>query len=333
MFKVSAQIRQIESSLILPDDTVERVFTGGHFLEGPAAAPDGSIYFSDLIWTFKYAETPGKIPAGTIFKYNPGSGQTTVFRSPSGMSNGITFSPKGQMYVAEGADYGGRCIVRTDLSTGLSYIAAGKYRDRPLTSPNDLVSDSKGRIYFTDPRYLGHESIEQPVQGVYRLDPDGKVQLIAVDAGKPNGITISPDEKTIYIASLGSSETDILDSGVLPGRSILEALLVYDLHPDGTITFRKILVDFSTRPEKYGPDGITTDKEGNIVAAQADWPHVLVFSPDGKELGKIPVPEGPCNVEFGRGEESNVLYIAAWTSLYRVRTTLEGWHFPVLNKH
>jgi gluconolactonase len=246
------------------------------------------------------------------------------------MATGITFTPDGQMYLAEGSDYGGRRIIRTDLSSGLSYIAAGKYRNRPFNAPNDLVCDSKGRIYFTDPRYLGDEPIEQPVQGVYRLDPDGKVQLIAADAGRPNGIAISPDEKTIYVASLGDMNTDFPLPEGLPSRSVLEAIIAYNLHPDGKLSFRKILIDFSTRPEKIAPDGITTDAEGNIIAAQADWPYVLVFSPEGKEVGKIPMPEGPCNVEFGRGEESNVLYITAWTSLYRVRTKLNGWHFPIV---
>ena len=91
--------------------------------------------------------------------------------------------------------------VKTDMKTGKSVILAGLFNERPFNAPNDLVSDDMGRIYFTDPRYFGRESIEQPVDGVYRIDTDGSVHLIIANAGKPNGITISPDQKTLYVKS------------------------------------------------------------------------------------------------------------------------------------
>jgi gluconolactonase len=320
---------QADTSLVASGATIERVWTGGYFLEGPAAAPDGSLYFSDLAWNFRFRDTPTAVAAGTLRRYDPRTGTTTVVLSPSGMSNGIAFGPDGQMYVAHGADFGLRQISRIDPKTGLAYIAAARYRGRPFNAPNDLVVDSRGRVFFTDPRYLGDEPIEQPVQGVYRLDPDGSVHLIAADLGKPNGIALSPDERTLYVVSVGTSETDFPMADKLPTRSLLEAIAAYDLSPDGAATFRRLVVDFSARPdrpERNGPDGITTDRYGNIFATHAAWNAVVAFDPQGRELGRIPIPEGAANLEFGRGNEVDVLYLAAQTSLYRVRVKTRGWH-------
>src|SRR2546427_4239784 len=129
------------------------------------------------------------------------------------MSNGIEFDEQGRMVVAEGAGFGGRRITRTDMKTGKAVILAGLYNGRPFNSPNDLVLDARGRIYFTDPRYSGYEPVEQPVQGVYRIDPDGRVSLVAANAGKPNGIAVSPDQATLYVASLDNGS---LDEGLPP---------------------------------------------------------------------------------------------------------------------
>ena len=85
--------------------------------------------------------------------------------------------------------------------TGKSDIIAGLYEGKPFNSPNDLTIDEQGRIYFTDPRYVGHEPVEQPVMGVYRIDTDGSVHLVIADSGKPNGIAVSPDQKTLYVGS------------------------------------------------------------------------------------------------------------------------------------
>ena len=125
------------------------------------------------------------------------------------MSNGIKFDAEGNMIVAEGADYGGRRVIRTDMKTGKSYIIAGLFEGRPFNSPNDITIDEKGRIYFSDPRYLGHEPIDQPVQAVYRIDPDGTIHRIITDAGKPNGVCVSPDQKTLYVVSNDNGTTGI----------------------------------------------------------------------------------------------------------------------------
>jgi gluconolactonase len=190
-------------TIAAPDADFEMLFDAGFFLESPAAAPDGSVYFSDIGYTSRSG-----MQAGHIWRYNPKTSSTAIFRSPSGMANGITFDLKGDMIVAEGADFGGRCIIRTDMNTGKSFIIAGLYKGRPFNSPNDLAIDNLGRIYFTDPRYLGHEPIEQPVMGIYRIDPDGLVSLLAANVWKPNGIAISPDQR-LYMSFQSVISTQI----------------------------------------------------------------------------------------------------------------------------
>ena len=186
-----------------PGARLDRIFDGGCILtEGVAAGHDGMVYFSDITFTAFCKDPSGKFrQAGNIWKHNPKTGETTIFRSPSGMSNGIKFDRDGNMIAALGADFGGRMLIKTDMKTGQSYIIAGLYDGRPFNALNDVTIDEKGRMYFTDPRYLGHEPIFQDGFAAYRLDPDGTVTRVASNCGKCNGILISPDQKTMYIIS------------------------------------------------------------------------------------------------------------------------------------
>ena len=306
---------QLAAQIFAPGAKLEKLFTGGHLTEGVAVAPDGTVFFSDITFT-----TETGMQAGHIMRYDPRTNKTTVYRSPSGMSNGLKFDSQGRMIAAEGADYGGRRITRTDLSTGKSVILAGLFEGKPFNSPNDLAIDQQGRIYFSDPRYLGHEPIEQPVMAVYRLDPNGKVHRIITDASKPNGVAISPDQKTLYVVTNddGLLGFDQMPKGT-PARKGRMELNAYSLHPDGTATFRALLVNYA--PED-GPDGLVCDAAGNIFAALRNEKRfgVGVYSPTGKELAYLPTPERPTNVGFGRGTEANTLYITAGGSLYRIKT-------------
>jgi gluconolactonase len=309
---------QGDPSIVAPTARLERLFGEAIFTEGPAQAPDGSVYFSDITLVKRSG-----YQAGHIWRWDPRTGTTTVFRSPSGMSNGIEFDAEGRMVVAEGAGFGGRRITRTDMKTGKSVILAGLFNGRPFNSPNDLILDARGRIYFTDPRYSGHEPVEQPVQGVYRIDLDGRVSLVAADVGKPNGIPVSPDQATLYIASLDNGSLDDLppDTPTTNGRM---ALLAYDLAPDGSARFRRTVVDFAPG---IGPDGVSVDRDGNIYGAiPAPRPGIHVFSPAGKELAYISTPETPTNVKFGRGADHQTLFITAGKSLYRIHVERVGYH-------
>lgn len=323
--------------IVPPNAVVEKLFESKVLTEGVAVAPDGMVYFSEITFSHKSRDKKGAIDAGFIWKFDPNTQKTTIFRSPSGMSNGIKFDASGNMLVAEGADYGGRRVTRTDMQTGKTQIIAALFEGRPLNSPNDITIDEQGRIYFSDPRYLGHEPIDQPVVGVYRLDTDGSLHRIITDAGKANGVCISPDQKTLYVVSNENGGTAIerlakvgdatqADKVGIPLRKGLMALQAYDLAADGTATFRKILVDYAPFD---GPDGLTVDKDGNLyVAVRADnRPGICVYSPEGRELAYIQT-EVPTNVGFGRGKDANLLYITAGASLYRIRLNREGYQLP-----
>jgi gluconolactonase len=311
---------QISGQIFPSGARLEKLYEGGHLTEGAAVAPDGSVYFSDITFTKETA-----MQAGHILKYNPATGKTSVYRSPSGMSNGIKFDAQGRMVVAEGADFGGRRITRTDLTTGKSVILAGLYEGRPFNSPNDVTIDRQGRIYFSDPRYLGHEPVEQPVMAVYRIDPNGSVHRIITDAGKPNGVAVSPDQKTLYVVSNddGLLGFDRLPKGT-PARKGKMELMAYDLKPDGSAAFRKTLVNYSPQD---GPDGLVCDSEGNLYVAVRDEKRfgIYVYTPSGKELAYLPTPERPTNVGFGRGRDAKVLYVTAGGSLYRIKVDKSGY--------
>ena len=328
---------QAQSGPIIPADAkLEKLFEARVLTEGVAVAPDGQVYFSEITFSHVARDENGFIEAGHIWKFDPTTGKTSIYRSPSGMSNGIKFDAQGRMIVAEGGDFGGRRVTRTDLATGKTHIIAGLYEGRPLNSPNDIAIDEKGRIYFSDPRYLGHEPIDQSIEAVYRLDPNGKLHRVVTDAGKPNGVAISPDQKTLYVVSNANGTTAIerlekgtaaqADKVVTPLRKGLMALQAYDLSPEGTAKFRKVLVDYAPQD---GPDGLTVDRDGNLwVAVRAEnRPGICVYSPEGKELAYLPT-EVPTNVGFGRGKDANLLYITAGKSLYRVRVNREGYHLP-----
>ena len=245
------------------------------------------------------------------------------------MSNGIKFDADGKMIAALGADYGGRMLVKTDMESGKSYILSGLYDGRPYNALNDITIDEEGRIYFSDPRYLGHEPIFQPGYAVYRLDPDGTVSRIITDGGKTNGVLISPDQKTLYVVSNDNGFFDFqrMTEGetTSQGHHVLQA---YDLAEDGTVNNRRVLVDYHPHS---GPDGMVADVDGNLyVALRAEnRPGIGVFTPDGEELAFISTGEElPTNVGFGRGKESNILYVTSGRSLYKIKMAKDGYQLP-----
>lgn len=309
---------------------LERLFTRtamikGGLTEGPACAPDGSIYFSDI---------PFGKDKGMILRFDPKTKETTVFVADSSKSNGLKFDHEGRLLACEGSDEGGRAVVRYDLKTKKRTVIADRYQGKRFNAPNDLVIDRKGRIYFSDPRYLGDEPRELEHRAVYRIDTDGKVVEVTHEVSKPNGIALSPDGKTLYLADHDNG-TDKIDPDKPAPKPGAMKVYAFPLGEDGLVSGkRRTLVDFGT---EAGCDGMTVDVKGHVylTARGLKRPGVKVIDPEGKEVAFIPTgpsqpgakePKGiPSNVCFGRGKESKTLYVTVDKSLYRIPLKVEGY--------
>lgn len=285
-----------EPPVIAEGAKLEKLWGEGEFTEGPAYGPDGCVYFSDI--------------GNRILKFDPKSGKTTEYRNPSGRANGLEFDAQGRLVACEGANTGGNRRVSVTEKDGTVKTLADKYNGKRFNSPNDLTIDAKGRIYFSDPRYVGTEAREIDTESVYRIDPDGKVTQIIGDIEKPNGMVVSPDMKTLYVANSQPK-----------GK---QQLVAYPLKEDGTVGAGKVIYDFG---KGRGIDGMSVDAKGNIygAAGDGDTGGVYVFSPEGKKIAFVPVPETPSNCCFG-GKDKKTLYITAGKSLYRIRVTTEGFN-------
>jgi gluconolactonase len=279
------------SNIIAKDATIETIGSGFFFTEGPVwdAAQD-CLHFSD-------------IPASTIHRWQPNVG-LSVFRSPSGKSNGLTHDREGRLIVCEHA---GRRVSRIEKD-GSTKTIASHYKGRRLNSPNDVVVKSDGYIYFTDPPYGLNptygvaEYPELDFAGVYRVAPDGSDMAVVTADCTPNGLAFSPDEKRLYVADTEENH-----------------VLVYDVDPDGGLSGGRL---FAQMPgNSLAPDGIKVDRNGHVFVTGAGG--VWVFEPGGARLGIIPVPELPANLAWGDADWST-LYITARTSVYRVRTNTTG---------
>ncbi|MBX6314626.1 MAG: SMP-30/gluconolactonase/LRE family protein [Isosphaeraceae bacterium] len=282
-------------SVWAPGAKLEKLWGEGTFTEGGALTGDGAILFSDI--------------GDRIMRYDPQTNRVTVFREPSGRANGLIFDPKGRLIAAEGANAGGGRRVSITDPDGTVRTLANRYQGKRFNSPNDVAVDAQGRVYFSDPRYVGDEPRELTHESVYRIDPDGSVHRLETTATKPNGLAVSPDGKTLYVSDNG------------PTRRVLLAL---DLDAQGNASHPRVLHDFG---RGRGIDGMTVTTDGRIVAAagSGEAGGIYVFAPDGKQLAFLPVPENPTNVEFG-GPERKTLYITAGKSLYRIETTMTGYH-------
>jgi gluconolactonase len=318
--------------IIVPKDAkLEWLFTRtakikGGLTEGPACAPDGSIYFSDI---------PFGKDKGMILRFDPKTKKTTVFTADSHKSNGLKFDLNGHLVACEGSDEGGQAVVRWNVKTKTRNVIADKYMGKSFNAPNDLAIDSKGRIYFTDPRYLGDEPRELEHRAVYRIDTDKKVIEITHHCEKPNGIALSPDGKTLYVADHNNGTDKIDPSKPAPTPGAMK-MYAFDLDADGLVKGkRRTIYDFG---KEAGCDGMCVDVKGHLYLAARSLkrPGVLVLTPEGKEVAFIPtgpsqpgakMPHGiPANVCFGRGKESKTLYVTVDTSLYRIPLKVDGYH-------
>jgi gluconolactonase len=302
-------------SPVPPGATLELLWNEGEFTEGVAVASDGTVYFSDIA-------IAGKNP-GRIMKFVPATRHTMVYVSDSGQSNGLFFDTQGKLLAACGANHGHRalCEVRPD---GSMQVLAGTYQGKRFNAPNDLVVHPRGWVYFSDPRYVGSEPLELDHQSVYRYDASGQVHRATTDITKPNGLMLSPDARTLYVAETDNGATGVEPPGT-PPRAPRYTLNAFAIQADGSLGPKRVLADFGT---DGGIDGMTTDLEGNIYAAfrQPARKGILIFNREGKEIAHIPTEPLPTNCTFGVGPEAHVLYITAGSGLYRIGLKTRGYH-------
>jgi len=309
----------------------ERVYTRsapieGGLTEGPAVAPDGSIYFSDI---------PFGAFGGLIVRFDPKTSTTSVFSDDSGKSNGLIFDGAGFLLAAEGANGGGRRVSRWNVTTKWKATVAEVIGNKRFNAPNDICIDRQGRIYFTDPRYVGDEPRELDRMAVYVIEPSGTVRECTREVTKPNGIAISPDGRTLYVANHDNLSDDVTKPA--PPSHGPMTIYAFTLAADGTaVGPPRTVVDFA---DKKGCDGMTIDSLGRLylTVREPTRPGILVVDPkDGKELAFLPTgpadqtgdkPVGlPSNVEFGIGDEINVLYATVDLSLQRMPLKVKGFH-------
>ncbi|MER3406440.1 MAG: gluconolactonase, partial [Chloroflexota bacterium] len=244
------------------------------------------------------------IPRNRIVRWRelPEGPEVTTFRYPSGNSNGLTLDRQGRLIACE---HGNRRVSRTEPD-GTVVSLAERYEGRRLNSPNDVVVRSDGGVYFTDPPYgLRNltEGKELPFQGVYRIEPDGRLTLLVDDFERPNGLAFSPDEMVLYIDD-----------------SARRHIRAFDVRPDGTLANGRVFFDMQS-PDSGSPDGMKVDVHGNVFCTGpgGTW----VMTPAGRLLGRIITPEQPANLAWG-GQDWSTLFITARTSVYRLRTATMG---------
>jgi gluconolactonase len=294
---------------ILPKDArLEVIADGFNWLEGPAWNHEqGYLLFSD-------------IPANSIYRWDPKTG-VSLFMKPSGYSgsepfegrepgsNGLTFDLDGRLVICE---HGDRRIRRLDPD-GSKTVLAERYQGKRLNSPNDAVYHSNGDLYFTDPPFGLPNAFDDPgkelgFSGVYRLTPEGKLDLLENRLKAPNGIAFSPDEKTLYLTDVD------------PQRM---AWLAYDVEDDGSIRDGRVFFSaMRWKDQRAGaPDGIKVDSDGNLYGAGPEG--VYIFAPDGTHLGTVftGVPTG----NLAWGEDGSTLFVTADTRVLKLRVLTSGY--------
>ena len=285
-------------ALIPPGAKPELVANGFNFTEGPQWR-HGRLWFVDG-------------PANKLRATTPDGHITELLTSASGFANFL--GPNGNAPDAQGSvvmcEQDGRRVVRLvgpddHLKVETLFEA---YEGKRLNSPNDIIFAKDGSFYFTDPPY-GLKGMDKdpakelPFNGVYHYK-DGKLTLIIRDLTLPNGITLTEDGKTMYVANSG------------PHMMYMK----YPVNPDGTVGPGTMLIDFQPSPEKGVPDGLKLDTHGNLWASSPGG--IRIITPEGKVLGQIKLPEVAANLNWG--DDGKTLYICASHSVYKLRTSTQG---------
>jgi gluconolactonase len=279
---------------------------------GPLAFTEGPVWTGEVVLFTD-------IPSSRIMRYHPATGVCDVFATDTNNANGLARDREGRLYVCEGGMHTGlgRRVVRYETS-GRRIVLADRFEGQRLNEPNDIVVDTQGRVWFTDPCYGERSKMECTHDSVYRLDPqsDGtyRIARVTFDTTRPNGLVFSPDEQTLYVAESP------------PAPRGARHLRAYPVQSDGSLGPARVLHDFG--PHR-GIDGMRLDSEGNIVAT-AGWtqsgpgPRIVVFAPSGGILAEHPVSANPTNCCFGDADGRS-LYVTGYDgSLWRAKTDRRG---------
>ncbi|MBI4876605.1 MAG: SMP-30/gluconolactonase/LRE family protein [Acidobacteria bacterium] len=263
--------------------TVEKLAGGYRFTEGPVWSPEGFLLFSD-------------VPNSRIHRWNPGK-PIEVFREDKNYGNGNALDAQGRLYTCQSV---ARRMVRTDKK-GKEEVLADKWQGKRLNAPNDVVVRHDGHVWFTDPAFGAQmDRRELEFHGVFHITPKGVLELVAALETRPNGVTLGPKGQILYVAD-----------------SDAKCVRAWDLDRQGKAANPRVLVSKIDGV----PDGLRTDEKGNLYVAAGKG--VAVFSPEGKPLAVIEVPEEPSNCAFG-DPDYQTLYITAQTSVYRARLNVKG---------
>ena len=282
----------------LPLASVERLYTGCRWSEGP-------VYFGDgryVLWS--------DIPNNRILKWEEDTGAVSVFRKPSDNANGNTRDRQGRLVTCE---HDARRVTRTEYDGSIT-VLADRYQGKRLNSPNDIVVKTDGSIWFTDPTfgisgyYEGHKDQSEVAPAVYRLDGQtGELTCVADDIEGPNGLAFSPDESVLYVVASRASPRKLLAYDVV-GTKLANGRVFINAGPGS-------------------PDGFRVDIDGNLWCGwgmgEASLDGVRVFSPQGEPIGHISLPERCANLCFG-GRYRNRLFMAASHSLYALYVNAQG---------
>ncbi len=288
------------NALRVDNTPIQRLWTGGLWCEGPAWCSQGRY----LVWS--------DIPNNRQMRWLEEDGRVTVFRQPSGNSNGNTFDHQGRQLSCE---HSGRRVVRYEHDGSMTVIA-DSFEGKRLNSPNDIAAHPDGSYWFTDPPFGDSLYEGMPVRrelssNIYRVDPSGRVDLVIDEkafGGAGNGITFSPDYKKLYVVSRG--------------------VQVFDVGADRKVSNQKQFADFRVDGIRCGTDGIRTDISGNLWCSSnagnnVGYSGVTVWSPEARLLGRVRLPEVCANLCFG-GPKRNRLFMTAGQSLYAVYTNTQG---------
>lgn len=297
--------------LVDPAARPEVLGTGYRWAEGPVwARRQNYLLFSD-------------VPGNRIWRWREGAG-LDVFMEPSGLAgpvpyafneagaNGLAIDGAGRLVMA---DSGTRAVARVDLATKRKTILADRFEGKRFNSPNTVAVAKSGSIFFSDPPYGLKDQDGSPLreldfQGLYRLDPDGKLHLLDRSHHRPNGLAISPDQRTLYLALSDENRPEVL---------------AFPLDARGDVGAPRVFSDMRSAQAAGGkglPDGMVVDRAGNLFATGPGGVHVL--TPAGKRLGIIATGKAIANCCFG-GPTGSTLFLTSHDTLARIETRTRGW--------